>query len=272
MTFAPISLPLSRRNATDSVFAIFEPLSVKSFLRKKVWSVLGLTPREVASLDIPTGVVMTVAGLRTLFHDFGLRTDAAFMRALLQGCCACAHCHGSNSVSGFLQLRRDRLTDYFGGKKHMEIVAAALKKTADAGAGKAQMTLVGSGLVPDQVAKEREKASTLLVAHFIAHGVPPSTVPRLLTKDVLLLISQLAAGVPSMSTITKVTVPAAIKLVEKELLDNYAGRSFSIAIDGGAAYNLIGSSKIVVCTASAPGLKTAVLEIVVLDGHETAEV
>lgn len=242
--------------------------------RAKVWSVLGLTSAEVASLTIPDGVVMTVAGLRLFFSEYELRTDVAFMRALLQGCAACMHCHGSDTSLGFVQLRRDRLAAHVLGKKHANKVAAAARtsKALTASASKTQTSLLDAGLVLDKVAMEREKAATLLVAHFIACGIPPSTVPRLLPQDVLVLISQLAAGMPSVSTITKVVVPAAVTLVEEEIENKFKGKSVSIAIDGGAAYNLLDKGKIVVVTASAPGLKTAVLEIVVLDGHETAEV
>ena len=49
---------------SDVDFEAFESSTVAPKTRKKVWYVLKLDDSEIASLDLPTGVVQTMRGLR----------------------------------------------------------------------------------------------------------------------------------------------------------------------------------------------------------------
>jgi hypothetical protein len=61
-----------------------------------------------------------------------------------------------------------------------------------------------------------------------------------------------------------------VQLVEDRIRETLSGLDLAIAIDGGSASGLVGKAKIVVVTATALGVQSKVVEVVIIDEHETA--
>lgn len=258
---------------SEDDFAEFEKASVPPKKRKKVWDVLGLSDADVLSLKIPGGTVLTMRGLRSLFKEFPLRTDLPFLTNLLDGKACCTVCHATNKVEGIVKLDYNSMTQHASGAKHKLRAAAAETRRVSSRLPATQVTLLNMGLVPADVHRRKRDYATMLAAGaFVARNVAPHKIPLLMSQDMLRVIQTMKGGFPSASHISTACVPDLLALIDGRFKTLLRDKDVALAIDGGAAYGLMGKAKVVVVTASSLTNKTLVLEVVVLAAHETAEI
>ena len=119
--------------------------------------------------------------------------------------------------------------------------------------------------------KQRDYVTTLAAGSLVAQNLPPHMIRSVMSRDWLRLTQQMKGGFPSSSHISTACVPDLVKLIEERFKKDLPGTDIALAIDGGAAYGLMGKAKVVVVTASTLGHKVRVLEVRVLEEHETAE-
>jgi len=107
-----------------------------------------------------------------------------------------------------------------------------------------------------------------------ASGIPSSSIPALMNKDLLDLIrNDLQAGLPSKTTILTQTLAKSISIVKGRIKTLVKDTPISLYIDGGSAYNLADSRKvIVICASSMKWKDYLVLDVSVHDTNENSEI
>jgi hypothetical protein len=244
----------------------------KDTKKKKWWEVLG-----IAQPALSGNVATKLSTLREIFTSpYMSRSGTLWLKHLLAGKVQCEACCQQNLKEGVLECSIDKVGRHLENKSHKKM-AKQLKENAAR-----RIDMHRQGVQPAAVIKAKRSAAhvaaALVVGSFAAGthgaaGVPPTSIPRLLNRDMLgLLKYELLNGIPSASTITSDTLPLAVELVEERIKKMVEGQPLSMYIDGGSSDLADGRKVVVVCASSLDErIGTVVLDVMVMESHETSD-
>ena len=225
-------------------------------------------------------VAAKLGTLRDIFSSPYIdRGSSKWLRNLLDGKVQCIACCGRNLTLGFVECSTDKVGRHLGLEGHKEKAAKLKEAKAQridlmpqgvqhaAGGG-------GGGGARDPA----HTAAALVVGSFAAGthgaaGVPPTSIPLLLNKDMLgLLQNELRNGIPTAPTISSSTLPLAVTLVEERIALMLRGQPISLYIDGGSSKLADGRKIVCVCASSLDErVGTVLLDVLVMEVHETSD-
>ena len=218
-------------------------------------------------------VVKRLSTLHEFFqaYDFLEREGSAFARRLaFDGRCICTVCYKTNQVAGLF------LANATSAKQHAND-GAHKKNMAHHDATVQRIDAMAAGVGGGGGESEGEgRALALLVGKFVAGGhgaagIPPSSLPAYLPQPVLSLLQELKGGIPVKSTILGSTLEAAVRLVKERLKTLVKDIKVSLYVDGGKNHMAYGRKVMVVCASSLEWEFDVLLDVQVLEGHETGE-
>ena len=234
---------------------------------KKWWDLL--------EVDEPTSqhVVKRLKTLHELFqtHDFLEREGSAFARRLaFDGRCICTVCYKKSQVAGLFLANATSAKQHANDgahKKNMALHDATVRRIDAIAAG------VGGG---GGGSEGEGRVLALLVGKFVAGGhgaagIPPSSLPAYLPQPILSLLQELKGGLPVKSTILGSTLEAAVQLVKDRLKTLVKDIKVSLYVDGGKNHMAYGRKVMVVCASSLEWEFDVLLDVQILEGHETGE-
>jgi hypothetical protein len=100
--------------------------------------------------------------------------------------------------------------------------------------------------------------------------VPPSSIPKLLRQSTLaLLAEQLDSGIPVKSTILYKDLPQVVEMLKERIRVEVQGLKLSLYIDGGSGKLAYGRKVMVVCASSLEWEYDRLLDVQILEAHET---
>ena len=221
----------------------------------------------------------TITGLRKLFKEFRGQLEtgqtSAIASALLCGKALCVCCWQHKKKSGLLSLRSDTLNEHINHPQHK----AHMARLATVGI---QLDMFEAGGA--QLDSREAQLATLVGVPMGAAGIPPSSLPSVMSKEVLTVVGSLDSGIPSKRTILREenldgtgggTLVQAVKLVKEEIrrMVQREGVRMSIFADGGSGGRLADGRKVIVITCLPSGSEDPLLlKVQVLDAHETGVV
>ena len=268
-------------------------------VRNQPWSaVLGVPP-----LEGPKNLLKKLASLRQLFNNkayaFLDRSGPKWVECLLSGKVLCSLCYKRNSKSGIMMAAQSNVAEHMNGKPHgneLKHYNRSQMRIYEAPGGAVHMAAAVAG----KDAKHRHQAlvaGSLVAGGRGASGMPYSALPKVFTAGMLAALEGLRGGMPSALTLRDTSLPTAVQLVEQRIAGMLKGVPVYIAFDGGSAYHLAGGHKVICVVAGSmapdalsvaaearaaaasggpaerpPPLGDVLLDVLVINGHETAEV
>ena len=206
----------------------------------------------------------------------------------------------SDSKSGIMMAAKSNVEDQMNGPKPHGVELKRYKSLqariyeAPGGAVHAAAAVAGED------AKHRHQAlvaGSLVAGGRGASGMPYSALPKVFTAGMLAALEGLRGGMPSALTLRDTSLPTAVQLVQQRIAEMLKGVPVYIAFDGGSAYHLAGGHKVICVVAGSmapdalsvaaaaraaaasggsaerpPPLGDVLLDVLVINGHETAEV
>jgi hypothetical protein len=222
--------------------------------------------------DVQNGI-KSVATLREVFnrHKWLAREGTEWVKTLLQrGQLVCRVCVKSNAKEGVFLATSVSATRHFANSKHLERVEQhdkTLRKIEDVGG----VTEAGAA-----AAKARARAHVALVVGKLvgggdgAAGIPPTSVPRVFSRDMLRALAAMDNGFPQGAETTTVVVPEAVTLVEGRIKRMVQDLPLVMYIDGGSSKLALGRKVVCVCASSMDLEYDLLMDVLVIDHHETA--
>ena len=234
---------------------------------KSWWRLFGVaepTSRHVAK---------RMSSLHELYstYDFLEREGSAFARTLaFEGRAICSVCYKNNQVAGKV------LACMSSAKQHAE--DGAHKKNLGRHDNTVQRIdamaagIGGGGGVSEERGMRALAVGKLVAGGEKAAGMPPSAIPSYLSQAMLSLLEQMGGGMPVGSTIRTTTLEESVEMVKGRLKTLVRGVKISAYVDGGKAPHLAYGRKVmVVCASSLEWEFDVLLDVRVLEGHETGE-
>jgi hypothetical protein len=257
----------------------FDALS-KQVKGQKWWDVLGI--EEPTPFNGPLNK-NKARSLETIVSIFRLspyldREDTDWIENLIAyGQVTCSVCSTENTKNGLIACSLDKVERHLVSDRHKSRVQSYNQPKitqVNGGAGIGGMT--PTNMIENDFCKTTEALIVGLLAAGgdDASGIPSSSIPALMNKDLLDLIrNDLQAGLPSKTTILTQTLVKSISIVKGRIKTLVKDTPISLYIDGGSAYNLADSRKvIVICASSMKWKDYLVLDVSVHDTHENSEI
>ena len=260
---------------------------------KPWWEVVSIAKPEAASKNAKVaGKLSTLRGVFASPHI--QRSNTLWVSNLLDGKVSCSPCSARNFARGLLTCNVDKVGRHLLLDKHVKCVERLNKKRERP----QKIDEIDGGVQPAAALAAGRSAAhiaaALVVGSFAAGthgaaGVPPTSIPKLLSKDMLgLLRHELRNGIPASSTITTSTLPTAVALVEERIKALVAGVPLSLYIDGGSSKLACGRKVVCVCAGSMedemrwatdvlekgePQLSSGsvLLDVLVMEAHESKD-
>jgi hypothetical protein len=247
---------------------------------QKWWDVLGVSKPS----DADENTAASVKTLRSIYRaNIWLARDGiAWIKNLVaKARLTCSACIMSDSVLGCFHISANKAQRHAEVAKHQNNVADVKARAQSLLTEGPAAVSVGTGAAPTagvQARMEEERTVKALVVGSLASGagggapLTPHAIPRLLSKSMLELLKGMTGGMPSAPTIINTTVPDAINIIKGRIVSSFEGKKLTMYIDGGAAKNLAYGRKVIVICASAAMATPAVLDVIILECHETAAI
>ena len=145
----------------------------------------------------------------------------------------------------------------------------AMKK----GVGVAGPSLVDRTLLDEEKRKQALAFGAFAAGGHGAAGIPPSSIPKLVSQEMLRLLRNTDFGSPAASTLLETTLPNHKLLVQEYIKEQLKGTHIAISIDGGSARKLADGRKVIVIVAYSPERgEEYLLHVRVLDVHENSKI
>ena len=146
--------------------------------KKRIWDVLCVPKEAVAQRP---NAQTTIAGLRGIFgsYDFLNRESIHVTKYLLDATVTCTFCFQAGAVRGVFDTNPATIKAHQTTAAHTGAVSARAARQQDLGQ---------AGLVVQSVADRQLNARTLIVGHFVANGMPYSSLPRFLSPSCLVMV------------------------------------------------------------------------------------
>ena len=267
-------------------------------VRNQPWSTVLGVPHPQGSKNL----LKKLASLRALFNDkanvFLDRSGPKWVECLLSGKVLCSLCFERNSKHGIMLAAQSNVVEHMNGLvPHGRALAryrGLQAKIHEIPGGAVHV----AAAVAAEDAKHRQQAlvaGSLVAGARGASGMPYSALPNVFSADMLAALGGLQGGMPSASTLRTSTLPAAVKLVEQHIMGMVKDVPIYLAFDGGSAYHLADGHKVICVVAGSmapdalsslvaaraaaaggvaerpPPMGDLLLEVIVINGHETAE-
>lgn len=282
---------------TSEELAAVPTTLVKELKKLHLHQLLGVQARVLQGSEHAVSSFGTLHA--TFKHHPWIRRTLDVARWMLSKSVVCDVCYLSNTKSGAITLRPKALAKHEIGKKHMtnlkRLAAAGSTALPTGGAAAAaaavtvapapavagvkrprQAVLADMGVLPESAIAIQARARALVVGSLVsggagAAGMPYSSIPIVLSPDVLRLIHDMRSGLPVASTIHDNDMPAVVGMVKSWIKAELKGKHIALAIDGGSS-DLVNGIKIVAVTAVSPALSfDLLLGLDFVVGHESGD-
>ena len=256
----------------------FEALS-REVKGQKWWNVLGIEePAPFRGSENRN----KARSLETLVSIFRLspcldRDDLVWIENLIgYGQVTCSVCSSDNTSYGLVACRLDKVDRHLKSPRHKMSLTNYQPKITQFNGGVGIGGMTPTNLIQNDLCKTTEAliVGSLAAGGDGAAGIPPSSIPELMNKDLLDLIrNDLKAGMPSKTTILTQTLANSISILRGRIKPLVKDTKLSIFIDGGSAYNLADSRKVVViCASSMKWKDNLLLDVSVYEAHENSDI
>ena len=234
---------------------------------KKWWNILGVEEPDSRH------VAKRLRSLHEIYQTYSFLEceGSAFARHLaFEGKCVCTVCYKTNQVHGLFLANKTSAADHAkdgAHKKNLGRHDTAVQRITAMAAG-----IGGGGGVSEERRMRALVVGKLVAGGDKAAGIPPSAIPSYLSQAMLSLLEQMGGGMPVGSTIRSTTLEESVQMVKARLKTLVKGVKISVYVDGGKAPHLAYGRKVmVVCASSLEWEFDVLLDVRVLEGHETGE-
>lgn len=242
----------------------------------KWWTYLAEKGKPVVAPPHILNMITRLDTLRKLFNEYPWleQEDDWLKRLLLDGHVLCRCCGRHNSKVGSLLANTAKV------KRHMESSVHAAKAAAyDARARRLSEMPSGPKARPaaQAVREVRHMLEAAVIGRLVsggngAAGIPPSSVDKVFSKELLEAIKCMSNGFPQETAILDRVLPDAVRHVKDRIKTKLSDMPLVLYIDGGSSHLADGRKVVCVCGSSMGLEYDLLLDLVVLDCHENSEI
>jgi len=257
---------------TDEVFAA-RPEKEKA---AKWWTYLVEKGKPVVEPPHIVNLITRLDTLRTLFNEnhWLEQEDDWLKRLLTDGHVLCRCCGRHNSKGGSLLANTSKVN------RHMESPVHAAKAAAyDTSVRRLSEMPSGPKAQPaaQAVREVRHMLEAAVIGRLVsggdgAAGIPPSSVYKVFSKELLEAIKCMPNGFPQEDASLNRALPDAVRHVKDRIKTKLSGLPLVLYIDGGSSHLADGRKVVCVCGSSMALEYDLLLDLVVLDCHENSEI